>query len=397
MPQGLGAAAYARARGFRYVEEQHNTDCLKHALNNLLFSTDRLADAAFDGKRGLTLEVARLLSGELGYWDLDMIKLFVPATFGPQLRVDTQYFFPHAFGPKEFVDRLNDPYIVGAVAHVRCIDLQRPDHYVAITPRDYGYDIIDSIPPSADRQLVRGRDIEVTGDAQSGFLVTKLDDRPLERNFLTSCGGESMLCYIRKEPLSPLLQAEEVLGVLRYQHGRDVRGVAFITAAPTAAAAEPSQLGSASPQSAQEEDMGRLVDDLRDSGDVPFDGTSSDGLKESGFGEPSHPSLNVDVGVGATPAVAACVPHEASHATQQTASDVPPVIATPKKLVIYGRTAASRKWVVDEDTGQPTCFRNNEKESTEPETVPVPWFRRGSATFLDKGTGEHRALTKPLR
>ena len=49
MPQGLGAAAYARARGFRYVEEQHNTDCLKHALNNLLFSTDRLADAAFDG------------------------------------------------------------------------------------------------------------------------------------------------------------------------------------------------------------------------------------------------------------------------------------------------------------------------------------------------------------
>ena len=100
------------------MEEQHNTDCLKHALNNLLFSTDRLADAAFDGKRGLTLEVARLLSGELGYWDLDMIKLFVPATFGPQLRVDTQYFFPHAFGPKEFVDRLNDPYIVGAVSHL---------------------------------------------------------------------------------------------------------------------------------------------------------------------------------------------------------------------------------------------------------------------------------------
>jgi hypothetical protein len=139
--------------------------------------------------------------------------------------------------------------------------------------------------------------------------------------------------------------------------------------------------------------MGRLLDDLRESGDVPFDGTSSDGSKESGFVVPSYPSLNVDIGVGATPAVAACVPQEAPQAIQQTASDVPPVNATPKKLVIYGKTAASRKWVVDECTGQPTCFRNNEKEWTDPETVPLPWFRRGASTFFDKDTGEHRALT----
>ena len=108
---------------------------------------------------------------------------------------------------------------------------------------------------------------------------------------------------------------------------------------------------------------------------------------------PSYPSLNVDIGVGATPAVAACVPQEAPHAIQHNASDVPPVIATPKKLVIHGTTKGSRTWVVDERTGQPTCFRNNEKEWTDPETVPLPWFRRGAATFFDKDTGEHRALT----
>ena len=45
------------------MEEQHNADCLKHALNNLLFSTDRLPDDAFDGKRGLTLEVDRYNMG----------------------------------------------------------------------------------------------------------------------------------------------------------------------------------------------------------------------------------------------------------------------------------------------------------------------------------------------
>jgi hypothetical protein len=258
MPPDLGAAAYARANGFRYVEEQHNADCLKHALNNLFFSTDRLQDDAFDGKRGLTLEVARLLSAERGYWDFDKIKWFVDATFGDQLRVDPQYFYD-AFGPKEFVERLKHGDVVGAVLHVSCIHHARPDHYVAIALRDSGYDIIDSIPPTADRQLVSGRDIVVTGDAQRGFVVTELEGRPLERKFLAS-SGPSTLCYIRKEPFSPLLQAEELLQVLRDQHRRDVRGVTFITAAPTAAAAEPSQLGSASPQSAQEED--RLVADL---------------------------------------------------------------------------------------------------------------------------------------
>ena len=75
-----GAAAFARAHGFRYVEEQHNADCLKHALSNLLFSTDRLPDDMFDGKRGLTLVVARLVSQERDYWDFDMIKWFVAAT-----------------------------------------------------------------------------------------------------------------------------------------------------------------------------------------------------------------------------------------------------------------------------------------------------------------------------
>jgi hypothetical protein len=323
----LGAAAYARANGFRYVEEQYNADCLKHALNNLFFSTDRLPDAAFDGKRGLTLEVARLLSAERGYWDFDMIKWFVAATFGPELLVDAQYFCD-AFGPTEFVERLKHRDVVGAVLHVRCIGHRRPDHYVALVPSGDGYDIIDSIPPSADRQLVRGRDTEVTGDPQSGFVVTKLHGRPLERKFLASI-GPSMLCYIRTERLSPLLHAEEVLQVLRDQDRRGVQGVAYITAAPTATAAEPSRLGSASPQSAQDEEMGRLLDDLRDSGDVPFDGTSSDGPKESGFVVPSYPSLNVDIGLGATPAVAACVPQEAPQAIQQTASDVPPVNATP--------------------------------------------------------------------
>jgi hypothetical protein len=232
MPPDLGAAAFARAHGFRYVEEQHNADCLKHALNNLLFSTDRLPDDAFDGKRGLTLEVARLVSQERDYWDFGMIKWFAAATFGDHLHVDAQYFHPDAFGAEEFVERLKRPDSVGAVLQVRCMDLRRPDHYVALVPRENGFDIIDSIPHTPDRVLVRGRDTEVAGDDQSGFVVTKLHGRPLERNFLASW-GEGMLCCIRMEPLSPLLRAEEVLPTLRFLHGRQVCGVAFITAEHT--------------------------------------------------------------------------------------------------------------------------------------------------------------------
>ena len=151
-----GAAAFARAHGFRYVEEQHNADCLKHALSNLLFSTDRLPDDMFDGKRGLTLEVARLVSQERDYWDFDMIKWFVAATFGDHLHVDAQYFDPDAFGAEEFVERLKRPDSVGAVLQVRCMDLRRADHYVALVPRENGFDIIDSIPHTPDRVLVRG-------------------------------------------------------------------------------------------------------------------------------------------------------------------------------------------------------------------------------------------------
>ena len=161
MPPDLGAAAFARAHGFRYVEEQHNADCLKHALNNLLFSTDRLPDDVFDGKRGLTLEVARLVSQERDYWDFDIIQSFVAATFGDQLHVDSQYFHPDAFGAEEFVERLKRSDSVGAVLQVRCMDLQRPDHYIALVPRENGFDIIDSIPHTPDRALVRGRDTEV--------------------------------------------------------------------------------------------------------------------------------------------------------------------------------------------------------------------------------------------
>ena len=348
MPPDLGAAAFARAHGFRYVEEQHNADCLKHALNNLLFSTDRLPDDAFDGKRGLTLVVARLVSQERDYWDFDMIKWFAAATFGDHLHVDAQYFHPDAFGAEEFVERLKRPDSVGAVLQVRCMDLRRPDHYVALVPREIGFDIIDSIPHTPDRVLVRGRDTEVAGDDQSGFVVTKLHGRPLERNFLASW-GEGMLCCIRMEPLSPLLRAEEVLPTLRFLHGRQVCGVAFITAAHTATAAEPSQVVSASPPSAPEVDI--LIEELIRSGDVRVEDTSNDVLKESGLSlEPSHP--------------AACVPEDASHAVQQIDSDVPPVKATPKKLVIKGATKQSRTWVVDKDTGRPTCFRNNYKEWT---------------------------------
>ena len=273
-----GAAAFARAHGFRYVEEQHNADCLKHALNNLLFSTDRLPDNAFDGKRGLTLEVARLVSQERGNWDFDIIKCFVAATFGTQLHVDDQYFHPDAFGFDEFVERLKHPDSVGAVLHVRCMDLRRPDHYVALVPRENGFDIIDSIPHTQDRQLVRGRDTEVAGDDQSGFVVTKLHGRPLERNFLASW-GEGMPCCIRMEPLSRLLRAEEVLPTLRFAHGRQVCGVAFITAAHTATAAEPSQVVSASPRS----EVDNLIDKVIGSGDVRVEDTSNNVLKESGF------------------------------------------------------------------------------------------------------------------
>ncbi len=54
----------------------------------------------------------------------------------------------------------------------------------------------------------------------------------LERNFLASC-GEGMPFCIRMDPLSPHLRAEEVLPTLRFSHGRQVCGVAFITAAHT--------------------------------------------------------------------------------------------------------------------------------------------------------------------
>ncbi len=146
----------------------------------------------------------------------------------------------------------------------------------------------------------------------------------------------------------------------------------------TATAAEPSQIVPASPRSAPE--VGILIDELIRSGDVRVEDTSNDVLKESGLSlEPSRP--------------AACVPEDASHAIQQTDSGVPPVKATPKKLVIKGATKQSRTWVVDEDTGRPTCFRNNNKEWTEPATVPLSWFRRGTSTFFDKSTSETRTLT----
>ena len=131
---------------------------LKHALNNLLFSTDRLPDDMFDGKRGLTLEAARLVSRERDYWDFDIIKCIVAATFGDQLHIDDQYFHPDAFGAEEFVERLKRPDSVGAVLHVRCMvpHLGRADHYVALVLRENGFDIIDSIPHTPDRELVRG-------------------------------------------------------------------------------------------------------------------------------------------------------------------------------------------------------------------------------------------------
>ena len=76
---------------------------------------------------------------------------------------------------------------------------------------------------------------------------------------------------------------------------------------------------SASPRS----EVDNLIDKVIGSGDVRVEDTSNNVLKESGFSlEPSHP--------------AACVQEDASHATQQTDSDVPSVKATPKKLVIKG-------------------------------------------------------------
>ena len=79
----------------------------------------------FDGKRGLPLEVARLVSQERDYWDFDIIQSFVAATFGDQLHVDSQYFHPDAFGAEEFVERLKRSDSVGAVLQVRCMDLRR--------------------------------------------------------------------------------------------------------------------------------------------------------------------------------------------------------------------------------------------------------------------------------
>jgi hypothetical protein len=101
------------------------------------------------------------VSGERDYWDFDIVKCFVAATFGTQLHVDAQYFHP-GFGAEELVERLKHPDSVGAVLHVRCMDprLRRPDHYVALVPRENGFDYIDSIPHTPDRRLVRGRDTE---------------------------------------------------------------------------------------------------------------------------------------------------------------------------------------------------------------------------------------------
>jgi hypothetical protein len=46
-----------------------------------------------------------------------------------------------------------DPDSVGALFHVRCMDRRLADHYVALVPRENGFDIIDSIPHTPDRQL----------------------------------------------------------------------------------------------------------------------------------------------------------------------------------------------------------------------------------------------------
>ena len=58
---------------------------------------------------------------------------------------------------------------------------------------------------------------------------------------------------IRMDPLSPHLRAEEVLPTLRFSHGRQVCGVAFITAAHTPPRHEaPIQIGPTASEAGQQ-------------------------------------------------------------------------------------------------------------------------------------------------
>ena len=111
--------------------------------------------------RDLTLdsEVARLVSRERDYWTstLSNASWLPPSAISSTSTIN--YFHPDAFGAEEFVERLKHPDSVGADLHVRCMvpHLGRADHYVALVARENGFDIIDSIPHTPDRELVRER------------------------------------------------------------------------------------------------------------------------------------------------------------------------------------------------------------------------------------------------
>ena len=109
--------------------------------------------------RDLTLdsEVARLVSRERDYWTstLSNASWLPPSAISSTSTINTSIPMP-SFGAEEFVERLKRPDSVGAVLQVRCMDLRRADHYVALVPRENGFDIIDSIPHTPDRVLVRG-------------------------------------------------------------------------------------------------------------------------------------------------------------------------------------------------------------------------------------------------
>ena len=231
-----GAGAFLRTQGLHVVEVQVDSQCLRHSLNNLMLGTERVTHAELPvvDLVGLSQEIAERLpnNSDRGYWDLETIKMFGAAMFGARYIVETRYFHAH-YGDAEFAEQLQRPGTLGAVLHIRCRDGLRQDHYVPVVPRgnNDGYSIDDSDASSPSRQLVDAPQIEVTGNLEKGFVVTKLFGWPVERKFLTCCKG---LNVVALQPIPALRQATALLPTLRAIDKRDILGVAFIERPPSA-------------------------------------------------------------------------------------------------------------------------------------------------------------------
>jgi hypothetical protein len=316
--------------------------------------TERVTDAELVDLVGLSQEIAERLpnNSDRGHWDLEMSKVFGSAMFSTLYNVETQYFHEQ-YGDAEFAEQLQRAGTLGAVLHIRCLDGLRQDHYVPVVPRgnNDGYSIDDSQPSSPSRQLVDAHQIEVTGNLENGFLVTKLFGWPVERKFLTCCKG---LNVVALQSIPASREATALLPTLRATDGRQILGVAFIER----------------PRSA----LPRV--------------------------ESQHPVESLPRALTEpTPSVMPLAPvpqQPTATAPAESLDDVMEKVlgdGGTQAHLLKGKTRMQKDWMVNAD-GEPLCFGNNKRPWKMPDlcNLTFPWMEPDTDSYYDKDTGQLRNL-----